>query len=162
MGKISIIVAHDLKGGIGRFNHLPWYIPQDMRHFKNTTQGSIVVMGRKTYESIGSKPLPNRENVVLSRTLDAEQPPHVYVERDYKEVIEILRNTLGTSYVMGGEQIYKLFLPYTDELVMTTVMDDYNCDTFFPEVDGREWEIVQYKKGKGRVEHSYKTFRRKR
>jgi dihydrofolate reductase len=130
---IKIIVAMDPNQLIGKNNQLPWNIKEDLAHFKETTTGHAVIMGRKTFESIG-KPLPNRKNYILTRDpkfkLDNKE---VTIISDIKQIVEQYKNSDQTLFVIGGEQIYELFLEYTDELVVSHVLNFYYGDTYFPE-----------------------------
>lgn len=128
---ISLIVCVDSEFGIGKSNELPWYIPEDLKHFKNITDGHTVVMGRKTWESIPDKfkPLKNRENIVLSTTLDDDR---CLIYSDELEVIKRINNK--TVFVIGGSHLYKLFLELdlVDKIYMTKIGENHNCDIFFP------------------------------
>jgi dihydrofolate reductase len=132
---ISMIVAMGQNNEIGRDNQLLWNIPSDLKHFKRTTIGKTVVMGRKTYESIG-KSLPNRENIVLSRKLN----PNI------KGCFQIsnINDVFGYNediFVIGGQQVYELFLPYIEQLYITHVDEEFeDADTYFPSIDYSEWQ----------------------
>ena len=127
---ISIVVATDEKGGIGMNNNLMWNIPADLRRFREITTknqientNNIVIMGSKTYESIGRE-LPNRTNIVLSL-----KNKHSYSVEDILDYNE--RFPEEELFVIGGEQIYKQFLPYTDKIYLTKVKGDFGADKFF-------------------------------
>lgn len=142
MGKIIMIAAHDENRGIGKDNKLPWgKIPEDMRHFKNTTMGHIVVMGRKTFESFGSKKLPGRNNIVISRTMDTNND-EVFVEYLIENILHVLKTEVEKSFIIGGGKIYESFLPYADEAILTEIKGTYDCDTYFPELPESEWEVT--------------------
>lgn len=138
---ISLIVAHDRERGIGRNNELVWHYPEDMKHFKETTMGNIVVMGRKTFESIGSKGLKGRTNIVLSQTLPLIQED-AYVERHFEPLLKRLQNAEKEVFIIGGEQIYKLFLHHADRAIVTEVDGTHDCDAFFPRLYGSSWNMV--------------------
>jgi len=129
---ISIIVAVGKNNAIGRGNKLLWDIPEDMAHFKEKTSGHTVIMGEKTYISIG-KPLPNRKNIVV--TLDKDfQAPGCEVRFDLDEVLKEYKNSAEEVFVIGGGIIYKLSLPMADKLYLTVVDDaPEDADTFFPD-----------------------------
>lgn len=137
---VSIIVAIARNRTIGCANKLLWNISEDMLHFKSITTGHPVIMGRKTFESIG-RPLPNRTNVIITRY------PESY---NYKGCIAVgsLEEAIGMFpeeeevFVIGGGQIYKQALPLADKLYITVIHDDYEGDTFFPEWDPKEWEEI--------------------
>ena len=125
---INLIAAVGKNLELGKDNKLVWHIPEDLKYFKEITTGKTVVMGRKTYESIG-KALPNRNNIVLSRNnirLD-----DVTVINNYKEVLNISDNV----FIIGGASIYKLFLPYADNIYLTEIEDTSECDSYFPLFD---------------------------
>ena len=138
-----MIVAMDSERGIGRNNDLMWHLPADMRFFKETTLGHIVVLGRKNYESIPEKyrPLPNRENAVLTRNPHFEAPGCV-VFHSLKECLKHYENeSERTVFIIGGGEIYRqaLELDVVDEMYITHVHKAYGADTFFPKFDAKEW-----------------------
>lgn len=135
MSKVYIVVAVSQNGVIGKNGKLPWHIPEDLKFFKELTTGKNIVMGRKTYESIG-RPLPNRNNYVMSsRNIDG-----VKVIRRVDEALQ-----LGDIYVIGGSQIYKAFIPYCDIMYVTRVMREYNGDSYFMIPD--DFKCVSSKEG---------------
>lgn len=130
--KISIIVAIAKNRTIGHGNKLLWNIPEDMKYFRETTRGHAVIMGRKTFESIG-RPLPNRLNIVITRdqSFTAEG---VTVCHSLEEALDLARQKEKDEvFVIGGAQIYKQALPFTDRLYLTVVHKDFEGDAFFPE-----------------------------
>ncbi len=143
--KTSLIVAMDIDRGIGKNNDLMWHLPSDMRFFKETTSGHVVVMGRKNYESIPEKyrPLPNRENVVLTRNQS-------YVADDCT-IFHSLEECLNyyeseeerTIFIIGGGEIYRqaLEMDVIDEMYISHVNHSYGADTFFPEFDLKKWTV---------------------
>lgn len=137
--KISIIVAIDQFRVIGKDNQLPWHLPADLKYFKSVTLGKPVVMGRKTFESIG-KPLPGRENVIISRNPDYQAAGtktflNLAAAFDYlAEHEEIM--------VLGGAEIFKLALPMADRLYITEIHQSFDGDTYFPEIDENLWQEV--------------------
>lgn len=138
---ITLIVAMDSHNGIGKDNRMPWHIAEDFAFFKRYTLGKPVVMGRKTWDSLPKKPLPNRRNVVLSRqtgwqALDAECVSSLQAAllllRDEQEIV-----------VMGGAQIYAEALPLSTDLRVTEVhLHVADADAFFPRIDARQWQEV--------------------
>ena len=132
---IKAIVAMAENRVIGNAGTIPWHLPEDFKFFKATTMGHAILMGRKTYESIG-KPLPGRENIVLSRTMPLENlPPGVTVIRSLDELKE---PTDGRDlFVIGGEEIYRLLLPKIQELYVTKVPRTIEGDTLFPEFESQ-------------------------
>ena len=126
------IAAISLNGVIGKDNAIPWHIPEDSKWVKETTTGQIVVMGRKTFDSIG-RPLPNRENIVVSRSM--EERDGMRVVQDLAEVEEIRAEK--EIWILGGEQIYRQALPRCNELYLTIVKRNVQGDTYFPEFEGQ-------------------------
>ena len=132
---INIIVAKSKNNIIGLNNQLPWHIQADLIRFRTLTINKIVVMGRKTHESIG-RALPNRRNIVLSNS-------------DYKsDNIEVLTldqvlEIKDEIFIIGGQQIYELFLPYAEKLFVTDIDVIIDGDTSFPEIDKKEWLLVE-------------------
>lgn len=147
--KVSLIVAMDLERGIGRNNDLMWHLPEDMKFFKETTLGQIVVMGRKNYDSIPTKfrPLPKRENVILTRNKNYMADGCV-VFHSMKECMEAYKDeTERTVFIIGGGEIYKIALEenYVDEMYITHVNENFGPDTFFPEFDLTQWNVETIK-----------------
>ena len=126
------IVAVDRNGAIGKGGKLPWHYSSDMKFFKATTTGNACVMGYKTWLTL-KKPLPNRLNIVLSRKAEIEQQESVVIARSVDEVIQIERNLRTHLYVIGGEQVYRSFLPHIDRWLVTEVpLSVEGADTFVP------------------------------
>lgn len=132
---ISIIVAVAKNGVIGKDNHLLWHLSGDMKHFRALTTGNVVIMGRKTYDSIG-KPLPNRRNIILSRSIEKIEGCEVYSDIDNLLADPTLKHE--KIFIMGGGEIYRLFLPLTKRIFLTHVDIGIEGDTTFPEI-GNEW-----------------------
>lgn len=138
---ISIIVAVAKNGVIGDKNSLLWHISEDMRFFRETTSGHPVIMGRKTYDSLG-RPLPKRTNVVISRTTT-----HIEgctVVGSLEEAIALFPNE-EEVFIIGGAQIYALAMEVADRLYLTRVEHDYQGDTSFPEWDESKWKLISRK-----------------
>ena len=128
---IRAILACDDDWGIGKDGDLPWpHNPADLKWFKEKTSGSVVVMGGETWRSLPRKPLPNRENVVITRRDDIEADVVV----DMKSALKILpqMNFTNDIWIIGGAQIVKSLLPYIDEVWLSRISGTYNCDTFLP------------------------------
>ncbi|MEK9711525.1 MAG: type 3 dihydrofolate reductase [Thalassolituus sp.] len=143
--KLSMIVAVAQNRVIGRNNALPWYLPNDLKYFKQTTMGKPVIMGRKTYESIG-KPLPGRTNIVITRQSDYH-PEGVKVVSSVAEARDLAESVClidgqEEAMIMGGAEIYTLALPDCDRLYLTEVHAEVEGDAWFPEYDKSEWEEV--------------------
>lgn len=137
--KITIVVAIAQNNMIGCANKLLWHISEDLKHFKRITTGGCVVMGRKTFESIG-KPLPNRRNVVISRNRDLVIDG-CEVFASIEDMISGLRG-VDEVFVIGGGEIYRQTLPLADKVELTIVERDYEGDTCFPAIDYSKWKIV--------------------
>ena len=136
---VSIIVAIAQNGTIGEKNSLLWHIKEDMRFFRTTTSGHPVIMGRKTFESLGSKPLPKRTNIVITRA-DREFEGAL-TAHSLEEAIRMAGED-EEIFVMGGAQIYREALSVVDRMYITVVERDYEGDTSFPEIDFSQWELV--------------------
>jgi dihydrofolate reductase len=136
MTNLTIIVATDSSNGIGINNTLPWHLPEDLAHFKRLTSGHPIIMGRKTFDSIG-RPLPNRRNIVVSRNADWR---HEGVERvgSLEEALALVAGD-GEAFVIGGGQIFEQALPLVDKLVITRIDRTYECDAFFPVLSEGAW-----------------------
>ncbi len=147
----TIIVAMTRARVIGRGNKLPWKIKEEMQHFKQTTTGGVVIMGRKTFESIG-RPLPNRFNIVVSRSMEPREG--IEVARSVEEAIEKAKKHNLEIFIIGGAEIYRQALPMADKIMVSLIKTNYDGDTYFPEIgkewkeenreDRREFEIVTY------------------
>jgi dihydrofolate reductase len=147
--EIAIVVAFANNQVIGKDNKLLWHLPADMRFFKNLTSGHIIIMGRKTYDSIG-KPLPNRENIVISRDEKLSIEGCIVVNslekaiEKAKEINESLsKENKKTAFVIGGEQIYKLAIGLAHKLYITKIKANFEGDAFFPKFDFDNWEITE-------------------
>ena len=126
---------------IGKDNTLPWHIPEDLKRFRGLTFENPVIMGRKTYESILQKlkkPLDHRINIVLSQTLEDHD---VIVKKSVREILSYCYN-FEKAYVIGGQQVYASFLPFCSIMELTRVHNSLDGNTFFPEVDWKEWRNV--------------------
>ena len=143
--KTALIVAMDNERGIGKNNDLMWHLPADMKFFKETTSGHIVVTGRKNYDSIPERfrPLPNRENAVLTRNADYEAPGAL-VFSSLDDCLKHYKNeTERIVFIIGGGQIYKEAMDsgVIDEMFITHVNHVYGAETFFPAFDESEWNV---------------------
>ncbi|MDP5274309.1 dihydrofolate reductase [Chengkuizengella axinellae] len=135
---LSIIFAMDQNRLIGKENKLPWRLPADMAYFKKTTMHHPIVMGRKTFESFGSKPLPKRKNIIITQNKDFKAEDCVVVH-----TIEGAINECNDeeNFVIGGTEIYKLLLPYVNKLYVTEIDHDFGQgDTYFPEINESIWK----------------------
>jgi len=129
--EIGIVVAVDASGGIGKNNGIPWYISADLKRFKALTLNSTVIMGRKTWESMGSKPLKERQNIIVSSTLKhTNLPENVIVVDSVIAAMEVASKS--NIFFIGGNAIYKEGLKHASVVYLTSVNGDFACDTFFP------------------------------
>lgn len=149
---ITIIAAIAKNNALGKNNQLLWHLPSDLKHFKKHTRNHCVIMGRKTYESLG-KPLPNRENIVITRS-KKKQFEGCIVVHSIQEALNYAKKD-ENPYIIGGAEIYKLALPYADELNLTLVHANFEADTFFPEIDSKIWKQVSRTDFKADEKHRY-------
>ncbi|MFZ6820218.1 dihydrofolate reductase [Undibacterium sp. Ji22W] len=136
MTNLSIIVATDKKNGIGIKNQLPWHLPEDLAHFKRTTSGHTIIMGRKTFDSIG-RALPNRHNIVISRNAEWQHDNvscHTSIEAALSSIKDL------ETFVIGGAQIYDQAMHLAQKLIVTEIQDEFECDAFFPAIDKNIWQ----------------------
>jgi len=141
--KVSIIVAKGENNAIGKANGLPWHLPSDLKHFKETTRGHHVVMGRKTFESL-DKPLPGRTHYVVTRNPSYQVPEGHAVFSSLENALEAAKaKGLDRLFILGGAEIYRQAVPYTDELIVTEVHARPDADTFFPELNLDDWEETE-------------------
>lgn len=138
---IALVVAAAENNVIGKDNQLLWRLPNDMKFFKNTTWGMPVIMGRKTFESLG-KPLAGRTNIVITRQ-EAWQAPGAQVVKSLEEAIAAAGDTdAKEAFVIGGGEIYALALPLAQRIYLTRVHTRLEGDTYFPEFDQQQWELL--------------------
>jgi dihydrofolate reductase len=142
MSFLTIVVATDANRGIGIDNKLPWRLPEDMAHFKRTTMGHPVIMGRKTFDSIG-KPLPNRRNIVITRNAGWSHDG-VEAVTSVADAMKLIGDT--PACIIGGAQIYAETLAFTNRLVVTEIGKVFGCDAFFPPIDPKQWKEIAREK----------------
>lgn len=151
---ISLLFAMDRNRLIGANNDLPWHLPNDLKFFKEKTTGNTIIMGRKTYESIG-RPLPNRRNVVLSKQ-QLSLPDGVEIIRDIDTVLTWNeQNPEEELFVIGGAGIFFHILPYADRMYITYIDEDFDGDVYFPEYSQQEWQVTSKVKGKKDEKNPY-------
>lgn len=159
---ISIIVAMGKNNEIGLNNEMPWHLPNDLRYFKNITTGHTIVMGRKTYESIG-RPLPNRKNVILSRQ-SLELPESVSQIQDINDIKKLAQSN-EQIFILGGAEVYRQTIDLADELFITQINESFTADTYFPQVNLLEWQQVSAEQGlrdeKNDYDYKFLRFTRK-
>jgi len=136
---VSIVVAIAQNYAIGKDNKLLWHLPKDLKHFKEITSGGTIIMGRKTYDSVG-RPLPNRRNIVITRQ---------QIEITGCEVVNSLQAALDLCrdhqevFIVGGAEIYKQAMPFTNRIYLTVVHQDFEGDTYFPEIKRDIWKETE-------------------
>ncbi|TCP95016.1 dihydrofolate reductase [Cricetibacter osteomyelitidis] len=136
---LSLIVATTKNNVIGKNNQMPWHLPADLAWFRQNTTGKPVIMGRKTFESIG-KPLPKRTNIVLSR--NKFQHENVLWAKDWQSAVDFVKD-FEEIMLIGGGELFKQMLPQAGKLYLTQIQTELDGDTFFPELNWKEWEIQQ-------------------
>jgi dihydrofolate reductase len=160
---ISIIVAMDENNLIGKDNELPWYLPADLQYFKKTTMGHPVIMGRKTFESIG-RPLPGRENVILTRDPEYQQE-NCTILHSMDELKAYTESKPDEYFVIGGAELIKQALSFASKLYITKIHHQFEGDTYFPPFDEKEWTLVSKTPGpvdeKNKYAHDYFIYERK-
>ena len=146
--KISLIVAVSRNGAIGLNNQLPWYLPEDLKYFKSVTMGKPLIMGRKTFDSIG-RPLPGRANIVLTRdpqwTSDGVEVVQSVEQALVAGEIACEAADVDEIMVIGGEQIYRMTIDLADRIYLTQVDTDVEGDAFFPDIDFNNWSQTRVK-----------------
>lgn len=152
MPQIALIAALDQNQLIGNGNALPWpRLRADMKYFRDTTLGHPIVMGRKTFESIGSKPLPGRTNIILTNDTNFNAPGCEIAHRQE----EILNRSEEKIFIIGGRSVYQLFLPHADQLYLTYIAGEFVGDTYFPDFDQQEWRLASEKEVPADAETPY-------
>lgn len=130
--KIVAIWAQDEKGVIGKEDRLPWHLPAELKHFKETTLNHAILMGRVTFDGMGRRLLPGRETLILTRNSE-ESIEGALVFQNVKDVLDWYQNQDKNLYILGGKQIFQLFEPYLDEIIVTRIHAKVEGDTYFPE-----------------------------
>lgn len=156
---LTIVVAIDRQRGIGVNNTLPWHLPEDLAHFKKTTSGHPIIMGRKTFDSIG-RPLPNRRNIVITRNPGWKH--------DGVDAVPSLNAAIASAgdaeaFIIGGAQIFGEALPQVSRLIVTEIDANFDCDTFFPQIDLSQWQEVAretHESAKTGLHFAYVTYQR--
>ena len=152
---VSIVAAIARNGVIGADGGLPWHLPDELRLFKETTLGHVLVMGRRTFESIG-RPLPGRTTGVVTRSPDGSpSPDDVLVANGLEEALERARSMDEEVFVVGGGELYAAALPHADRLLLTFVDQEPEGDTTFPHVDLGDWREIDRIPGEGWVRVAY-------
>nr|AIA18192.1 Dihydrofolate reductase [uncultured bacterium]AIA18200.1 Dihydrofolate reductase [uncultured bacterium] len=148
---VSIVVAIAQNNAIGKDNKLLWHLPKDLKHFKEITSGHTIIMGRKTYESVG-KPLPNRRNIIITRQ---------NITIDGCEVVNSLPDALKLAdgvhevFIVGGAEIYKQAMQLTDRIYLTIVHENFDGDTYFPEIKEDIWKETEREDHQSDEKHAF-------
>lgn len=142
--RLSVLVAMAKNRIIGKNNQLPWHLPADLKHFKFLTMGHTIVMGRKTYESIG-RPLPGRENIIITRQAGYGVPGAMVANslQDALLICEQGKTINSESFIIGGEELYRQTLDLCQRMYITEIQSDFEGDVFFPEFDRSDWDEIQ-------------------
>lgn len=152
---ITLIAAHDPNLVIGKEGGLPWRYPEDLKHFKNTTMGGTIIMGRGVFEELNEIPLPGRKNIVLSTT---QQYDHVDTYTSLQEALESTNE--DEVYIIGGGVLYRDSLPVADKLIITEIHKEYEGDTYFPEYRDKIGSTWKETEREDRGELSFVTYER--
>ena len=163
--KISIIVAQAENRAIGKNNQMIWHLPKEFAHFKKTTLGHCMVMGRKNFESIG-KPLPGRTSIVVTRNKKYHVPENVIKTYSLKEAIAIAKNKGEEElFIIGGGEIYAQGMEVANKLYLTTIHESFGADVFFPDFDKQDWNLISSKKEladeKNKYDYTIEVYERK-
>lgn len=140
--EVIIVVAVAKNNVIGRDGKLPWHLPSDLQHFKKTTMGFPLIMGRKTFESIG-RPLPGRDNIVLTRDPSLQLPGCIVVHT-FEDAVEHCGSE-EKVFIIGGAEIFRIALPFTDTIIVTALERDVEGDVYFEPINTDEFELVDQK-----------------
>ena len=139
---LSIIVAKAKNNVIGKNNELIWHLPEDLKRFKKLTTGHVIIMGRKTFESLG-RVLPNRKHIVFTNNPDFKiENENVKIVHSMLEIQEYIEDK-NENFVIGGAMIYNLLMPYVTKLYVTQINKDFEGDAFFPRIDEEKWKEVE-------------------
>lgn len=161
---LKILVAFDENRVIGKNNTLIWHLPADLKRFKSLTTGHVIIMGRKTFESIG-KALPNRTTIVISRQADLNLEGVIIAHSVEEAILKAKSLTKDDIFIVGGAEIYALSLPLADQILVTQLHDVFEGDAFFPEIPLDTWEVSERERGvtdeKNAYQYSYLTYSRK-
>ena len=151
-------------GNIGKENVLPWHLPNDLKFFKKMTEDNTIVMGRHTFEGMGSKALPNRKTIVLTSDPNYHAP-NVTVMHSVQEVQAYAEDFSGITFIAGGTKVYQDFLPYCDVLYRTVIHGQFEGDSQFPAVNWEEWTLINSSDGEtdeqNKYLHEFETYQRK-
>lgn len=160
---LSIIVAVAKNNAIGKDNKLLWHLPEDLKRFKKMTTGHNIIMGRRTFESLG-RVLPNRHHVILCNDMEMDiNDENVEVLDDISKLDKYI-NSDEENFVIGGATIYKLLMPYSKKMYITEIDKEFDADVYFPEINKNEWKEIGREQGtednENDFEYEYVTYER--
>lgn len=160
----TFVWAEDEKGLIGREGTLPWHLPNEMKYFVKVTTGDVVVMGRKTYESIPNRPLKNRVNIVLTRD-ETYEAPGAIVCHTKEEIMEVVKDIEKPIHIIGGTSLFDMFMDEVNVLYRTVVYETFEGDTYMPKIDYKYFRVFESKEGtvdeKNIYPHQFYVYERK-
>ncbi len=151
---ISLIVAASTNNVIGKDGKMPWHLPNDLKHFKNSTWAMPVIMGRKTFESLG-KPLSGRKNIIITRQKDYKPDGTISVQNLDDAISEARKMDVKEALIIGGGEIYKMAWEKANRIYLTRVKLETAGDTFFPEIHANEWKLTSQKDFDGDEKNSH-------
>lgn len=161
--QLSIIVAIADNNAIGKDNQLLWHLSEDLKRFKQLTTHHTIVMGKKTFESLPIRPLPNRRSIVITDNLN-EKIEGCVMAYSIEDAVNKCDET-QENFIIGGGSIYKQFMPISNKLYLTKVHKDFDADIFYPEINFSEWEIIESQENlfdeKSELSYSYLIYKRK-
>ncbi len=161
---LSIIVAKAKNNIIGKDNKLIWHLPEDLKHFKELTTGHSIIMGRKTFESLG-RVLPNRKHIIFSQNPDFKvHNENVEVVHSLLQIQDLIEGE-EEAFVIGGAMIYNFLMPYVKKMYITEIDEEFDGDTFFPKINTEIWKETSREKGikneKNNLDYEFVTYERK-
>lgn len=161
---LSIIVAKASNNVIGKNNSLIWHLPEDLKRFKALTTGHTIIMGRRTFESLG-RVLPNRKHVILCNDMEMDiKDENIEILEDISMIDKYI-NSEEENFIIGGATIYRLLMPYANKMYITEIDQEFEGDVSFPEINKEEWDIIEIEKGlkdqKNPYDYNYVTYVRK-
>lgn len=160
---LSIVVAKSKNNIIGKDNKLVWNLPEDLKHFKELTTGHTIIMGRKTFESLG-RVLPNRKHIIFSQNPDLKiNNENVQVVHSLLEIQELIEGQ-EEAFVIGGSMIYNFLMPYVKKMYITEINEEFDGDTFFPKINTDIWKETKREKGikneENNLDYDFVTYER--
>jgi dihydrofolate reductase len=160
----TFVWAEDENGLIGREGELPWHLPNEMKHFVEVTTGDVVVMGRKTYESIPKRPLKNRLNIVLTRDENYEAAGAI-ICHSKEEILEAVKEVNKPVHIIGGVSLFEMFIDEVNLLYRTIIYESFSGDTYMPKIDYKYFRVFESKEGqvdeKNPHRHQFFVYERK-